>query len=91
MLWIFFKNGQELIRRTDTLTGVSRWENHQNRSAPGKLLERISEVTEVQASRRELEWIRSNLDNVPISKFKSVQNWYGDMAKFIAGCLPVKF
>ena len=55
-------------------------------------LDEIQDVTEVQADGHELEWVLENISNIPIwnknSASKSVLNWYGDHAKFIANCHP---
>lgn len=45
------------------------------------------DVTEVQASDDELEFIRDHINNLPIPKNRVVR-WYGDLAKLIVGNLP---
>ncbi len=43
----------------------------------------VNNVFEVQADGQELLYIVSRMSNIPYSS-KSVQRWFGDMAKFIA-------
>jgi len=45
-------------------------------------------VTAVQADMDELIYIRYNFSNLPQVKNRLVVNYYGDIAKFIAGNLP---
>lgn len=56
------------------------------------LLDNISLVKEVQADGHELEWIQENISGIPFCKpeVKRVQCWYGEHAKFIANCIPLK-
>lgn len=44
----------------------------------------IDFVVEIQLDGDELNYVVNNFVNVPYSKTKRVQNWYGDLAKFIA-------
>jgi len=45
-------------------------------------------VTEIQADGDELEYLKQNFENLPYSRLARAQNWYGDMAKFIANAIP---
>ena len=47
-----------------------------------------SEVLQVTADGYELEWIKENFENIPYHKIKPIQTWTGDIAAFIASCLP---
>jgi hypothetical protein len=70
--------------------GVTRqWHVDQKLSG---LLDSISLVKEVQADGHELEWIGDNISGIPFCKpeVKRVQCWFGDHAKFIANCIPLK-
>ncbi len=49
----------------------------------GMVMVDITDVGMIQAYGDELEFIRTNFDNVPISKTSRTQNWRGDLAKFI--------
>lgn len=49
--------------------------------------EQIVYVQEVQADGAELELILYKFQNLPWVRAKSVQRWYGDLAKFIVGNL----
>jgi hypothetical protein len=51
----------------------------------------IDQVFSVGADGKELEWIEENFNNIPMHKTARVQTWHGDIAKFIAGCLPVRY
>jgi hypothetical protein len=42
-----------------------------------------TKVTEVQADGGELAHIINYMENIPYSKNRAVQTWYGDLAKFI--------
>lgn len=43
----------------------------------------LKEITEVQASGEELEFIKDNFRNLPYVLFKKVQYWRGEMAEYI--------
>lgn len=45
-------------------------------------------IYSVQADGDELDWIKSNFNNLPQHKSKHVQTWHGDLARFIVACLP---
>lgn len=49
--------------------------------------ETISQVDEVQADCDELEYIKSNFTNLPMSNSRVVR-WFGDHARFIVAHLP---
>lgn len=50
----------------------------------------LTTTEEVYADGDELEWIKESFDNIPFHKINRVQNWSGDMARFIASNLPQK-
>lgn len=72
MLYVILKGGREL-----------GWHTGEKIYLPPQ-----SEVVEVQADGHELEWIKENFNNIPYHKLNRVQNWSGDMARFIAQNLP---
>lgn len=47
----------------------------------------ILDVIEIRADGSELQWITDNMKNLPYFKGDKSQRWFGDHAKFIAGCL----
>jgi hypothetical protein len=83
MLYIVLTNGVERQWHVDQkLSGLKL----------SGLLDSISLVKEVQADGHELEWIQENISGIPFCKpeVKRVQCWYGEHAKFIANCIPLK-
>ena len=74
MLYVIFNKGGEIFEK--------KW--HVGENFPPF---ECDTVTEVQADGEELEWVKENIQNIPMAKNR-VLCWYGDHAKFIANCLP---
>jgi hypothetical protein len=48
-----------------------------------RLIVDTSQLVEIQLDGDELEYLIENFVNIPYSRKARIQNWYGDMAKFI--------
>lgn len=76
MLYISFRSGRELT-----------W--HVGEKLPSSVM--LNEIAEVQADCTELAYIREHFTNIPWCDNKAVVRWTGDIAEFIAHCLPLDY